>query len=185
MSWQSDGLALQSGFGRFTRNPVFWPESATVKKSLGNGDCCIPVIWNCGATGLTGGGVELAPPPLVSRSALTTRRRIFATAERRMGLINSHREPEMRGQSGQLITTLAYLRETFATYELLPASAQGHEENFSRNHGNHRVALQLQNLPTHALRHGALAIFQACGPTPIPILPCFLGTHTLGRGMRQ
>jgi len=34
----------------------------------------------------------------------------------------------MRGQSGQLITTLAYLRETFATYQLLPASAQGHEK---------------------------------------------------------
>src|SRR5713101_5772629 len=60
MSSQSDGLTLQSGFGRLTRSAVFWPESETVKKSLGNGDWCIPDTLNSGVTdGVGGGGLEL------------------------------------------------------------------------------------------------------------------------------
>jgi hypothetical protein len=41
MSAQSDGRAPQFGFGRFTRSPVFWSSSLTVKRSLGNGE---PVV---------------------------------------------------------------------------------------------------------------------------------------------
>jgi hypothetical protein len=37
MSAQSDGRATQSGFGRFTRTPVRWLGSSSVKRSLGNG----------------------------------------------------------------------------------------------------------------------------------------------------
>src|ERR1700704_3502371 len=37
MSAQSDGRALQSGFGSRTRRNVFWEKSKRVKRSLGNG----------------------------------------------------------------------------------------------------------------------------------------------------
>ena len=87
-SWQSDGLVLQSGSGRFTRNVVFWPASATVKKSLGNGDCCIADTLNRGATdGVGGGGGEPLVPQPTSRRAVPTERRAFALARRSMDLI--------------------------------------------------------------------------------------------------
>jgi len=37
MSAQSDGRALQSGFGSRTRRNVFWERSSRVKRSFGNG----------------------------------------------------------------------------------------------------------------------------------------------------
>ena len=37
MSWQSDGRAAQSGFGRSTRRPVGCDQSTAVQRSLGNG----------------------------------------------------------------------------------------------------------------------------------------------------
>jgi hypothetical protein len=37
ISAQSDGRTAQSGLGSFTRTPVFWSWSSTVKRSLGNG----------------------------------------------------------------------------------------------------------------------------------------------------
>jgi hypothetical protein len=88
MSSQSDGLALQSGLGRLTRNAVFCPESETVKKSLGNGDCRIPDTLKSGVTdGVGGGGWELLVPQPASKRMLPKQTTVFATAYRRLALI--------------------------------------------------------------------------------------------------